>query len=972
MIATIAALASDFHIILQSRWPFWLLAATMLIGVALVIYLYNAQRAIASRVYIIILTALRIMLLALVALMIYQPAIEWTHTQQTSGTLWLLLDQSSSMGMKDPQATTLERMRWAAALGKLPRAVEVSPLSGIAADIRIARSTLAQAQPDSTALRGNAGEEQRQELLKQLKQSRTTLSDIHDRINSNDPQTSAVRQSLKRALQIIDQAITDTTAAATLSDANNVIGWGVLLNNLDSAATEAQATADKTDGLMIARHNGTPAFEAALASVANLSRAELARAAIMQASQDQPGLKAVLEKYRVKVISVAQTAQSHAVMDHHVSDDTLHNALDPHGQATDLAAGLAMIGDQLTPQEPASVLMVTDGGHNTKNDPTEPARLLAARGVRIFGLLVGSHQVSSDAAVDQTNAPDWIYKDDTLKAAALVRLDGLAGKPIKVELLRGDTVIDTQTVVASSNQATERVSFSDKPSGDKSVYDYHVRVEVPPNDVNPQNNQQNFRVAVKKDKLAALMIDSYARWEFQYLQNYLERDQRLKLQSVLLHVPSVRGVPAASPVRASPDNPRVEAQILPETREQWQAFDVIILGDVPPDALPPAQLHLIASAVRDHGSMLIIIPGREYMPSAYLNSPLLDLLPVENTNPWLPDELSSHLTAGFRPGLAPESAGSVLTQLGLDAAQNQAIWSQMPAWYWHTPQTLAKPGAAVVWYIAERDNRNAAAPVSETTRKRALISTMNVGLGRVMYLASDQTWRLRQVGGENIHERFWGQVIRWAVGNDLPAGGRFVRFGAARSRYVSGEPVTVTIRVQREDYTPGQQMKFDVVARLADDKDQRVVGQVTAVETPEAPGYYRATLGGLPAGNVEITLRGADVERLLDQDPTVTLRSLVIPIAPTLDLERRNMNTNPAMLANITAAGNGAMADGAYAANLAHALPQLQREVHSTQQVGMFTAPDQKGSLYAHWIFLAAFVLVITAEWIVRKIAGMV
>ncbi len=970
MIPLLAAIISDSHITLQSRWPWWVLWPMLLISVALVVYLYRAQLVLASKKIIIMLTILRVALLALVALLIFQPALQWVSTQRTSGSLWLLLDQSTSMAMTDPQSSALERLRWAGALGKLPGSIQPSGMSAIAAKIRMARGNLAAAQPDASMLRDRAGDDQHNPFVKKLQDIRQYLGGISDEINGTDPQAGTSRQNVRKVIQQIDQAVTDTMSASSMGDANARIPWGIMLNNLDSAAADAQTVADKADALLITRYAGSPAYEAAVASMSSLSRAQIAQAMLTQAAKNEPSLRDALEKYKVKVISVSQSAQAHPAMDHRVNDETVHNSLEPRGQVTDLAAGLAMIGDQLTPQEPSSVLLVTDGGHNAKSDPTESARLLSARGVKVYGLLVGSTQVSADAAVDQTDAPDWIYKDDTLKAAALVRLDGLVGKPVKIEFLRGSTVVDTQTITAKNPQATERVTFSDKPSADESVYEYTVRVDPPSNDINPQNNKQSFRVAVKKDKLSAIMVDAYARWEYQYLRNFLERDQRLKLQSVLLHVPTVPGLPTGGQVRASPDNPRIEAQLLPETREQWQAFDVIVLGDIPPEVLPAAQLHLIASAVRDRGAMLIIIAGREHMPADYLNTPLLDLLPVELSNPWSPDELTAHVRRGFRPGIAPESSGSVLTQLGLDAAQNQALWSQLQSWYWHAPQTVAKPGASVVWHIADRD-RNAETS-SEAIRKRALISTMNVGLGRVMFLASDQTWRLRQVAGQNAHERFWGQVVRWAVGSDLPAGGKYVRFGASRSRYVAGEPVTITARIQKEDYTPGQQMNVRVVATMADDKEHRVVGQVTATETPEAPGYYRAALGALPAGNVEITLRGPDVERLLDQDPTATLKSLVIPIAPTLDLERRNMNTNPAMLANIIQAGGGVWADGTQATLLGQQLPQLQREIHTTQQMGMFTDPDKPDTLRAHIVFLVLFSIVLTAEWIIRKIAGLV
>ncbi len=90
---------------------------------------------------------------------------------------------------------------------------------------------------------------------------------------------------------------------------------------------------------------------------------------------------------------------------------------------------------------------------------------------------------------------------------------------------------------------------------------------------------------------------------------------------------------------------------------------------------------------------------------------------------------------------------------------------------------------------------------------------MPVGLGHSLYLASDQTWRLRQVAGENLHDRFWGQVLNWAVGSDLPAGGKYVRFGTNEPAYDQTQPVIVTARILHEDLTPYTGLGFSAVAR---------------------------------------------------------------------------------------------------------------------------------------------------------------
>ena len=97
---------------------------------------------------------------------------------------------------------------------------------------------------------------------------------------------------------------------------------------------------------------------------------------------------------------------------------------------------------------------------------------------------------------------------------------------------------------------------------------------------------------------------------------------------------------------------------------------------------------------------------------------------------------------------APEGAASILNQFTIDPAANAKLWSAIPAWYWHSQQTQAKPAASVLWQITDRagsvnDSKDNVDPLA-SARKRALLAVMPLGLGRIVYLASDSTWRLRR------------------------------------------------------------------------------------------------------------------------------------------------------------------------------------------------------------------------------------
>ena len=127
-------------------------------------------------------------------------------------------------------------------------------------------------------------------------------------------------------------------------------------------------------------------------------------------------------------------------------------------------------------------------------------------------------------------------------------------------------------------------------------------------------------------------------------------------------------------VKASPLNERDDAEFLPASVDGWSAFDMIVIGDVPPEFLTTEAQQQIAAAVRDRGSTLIVIAGPLNFPQRYGNSPLEELLPGAHLQQLDRRALSDHSTGGFRPMIAPEGISSVLSQFQLDEqADAQAL-----------------------------------------------------------------------------------------------------------------------------------------------------------------------------------------------------------------------------------------------------------------------------------------------------------
>ena len=64
--------------------------------------------------------------------------------------------------------------------------------------------------------------------------------------------------------------------------------------------------------------------------------------------------------------------------------------------------------------------------------------------------------------------------------------------------------------------------------------------------------------------------------------------------------------------------------------------------------------------------------------------------------------------------------------------------------------------------------------------------------------------------------------------------------------------------------------------------------------------------------------------------------------------------------------------DAPYADVLVDSIPDLNYKVSTVQQIGMFGDPKDDWTRYSHYGFLIAFAVLVTAEWITRKVVGLV
>lgn len=967
-----------------THWPIWLLGGLALLACALIVWLYRLERQVVSRRLGLALTGLRVLVAVLLVAMLARPVLSRVRTTRQQGHLVLLIDTSASMGLADRQATPSERLRLAEALG-VPGGQRPYALDRLAPRLRSAGQALAPQAEQLSQLLAAPREVLTEQLAAQRPAIRDAVLAARDALAAGAEQAAAplrdgvsldsdVRAQLMDLQARLDEARGRMEAAAgRLQETPSVDAAADVLEHcrravatLEEAAPQALALAVALDEACYAQL--TEADRQAVDAVAGRSRLEIAASLLRRPSGEdgEPLLERLARQYHLHVYSfdsgVAATSADALPTSAPTADDV---------QQTDLAGALRRPMTDLAGQRVAAVVVVSDGRHNAGDDPAAAARQLANQGTPVVSLLAGSSVPPTDAAITALEAPDTIYVDDRFTLEAQVKLDGLVGREVRVALLRGEEVADFAVLTPGTAAYRTRVQLGDTVDA-PGQHAYRIAIDPQEGEVFPDNNAYPITLSATAERTKLLVIDRVPRWEYRYLKNlFAGRDQSVQLQHVLLAPVGIEDRPPAVPLPASVTNEGHEATALPLTAEEWLKFDVIVLGDVAPEQLGPDALRALERFVGDRGKTLVLIAGPNAMPRAYAGLSFADLLPVTF------EAGAPPVHEPYRVALTDEGRASPMLRLAEQDEQAFAPWENLPTQYARAAVTQAKPAAEVLAYALEvagsgpATTEPASGPAGEDedrlarwreyVSRRALVVAGQYGLGRVLMLNFDGTWRLRYRTGDMYHHRFWGQVIRWATASRLPAGTSFVRLGTDRTRYAPLSRPVVRARLLGADYAPLPTQQVAVRVLRDGEAVVRLPMRPTGGEG-DASGLFEAQLPPLRGGSYRAVLEAPDAQSLLEREGVeeVATDFTVDPSAPAEQIDLAADATLLAALADLTPAGRVLPIDAI--ADLPDALPE-----------GLYVSrePPAEQALWASWPVLGALLAALTLEWVLRKRAGL-
>lgn len=571
-----------------------------------------------------------------------------------------------------------------------------------------------------------------------------------------------------------------------------------------------------------------------------------------------------------------------------------------------------------------AVLLISDGDWNLGKSPVSAATRFRTLNVPVFTIATGSEKPLPDIALLNVSAPSYGLLGEQVSIP--FKIQNYFNREVKttvslqsqgIEVARKDVVLPPFGLVQDS------LVWSPQDLGE---FPLTVKLPVEKEESLTDNNEQNFRMSVRAEKLNVLVVESSPRWEYRFLRNALARDPGVDMQCLLLH-PGL-----------APGDGRNYIQKFPDNKEALSKFDVVFLGDVGigPKELTEEDAERIKGLVEQQGSGLVFLPGAAGRELTLTKSALNDLLPVsfDTSKPKgvaLPTQSHLNLTGAGR--------GHLLTMLAADEDKNQNVWKNLPGFYWCAAVEKNRPGSEVL--AVHSSLRNA-------WGRMPLLVTRPYGNGKVLFMGTDGAWRWRRGVEDKYHYRFWGQVVRWMAHQRHLAQGVGIRLTYSPEDPRAGETVYMQATVLDANGYP-------VEKGLVSGSIKAPTGNQENVEFSSVQGGW-----GVFKSSFVPSVGGAYKVRLACEEAGRNLETEIIVTRPNREKLGQPANVSAMReMADITRGESGGVAD----------LPAILKKILVLPEPQPI---EKRIRLWCNPWWGGAILLVFALYWTFRKLAGMI
>ncbi|MCX5685666.1 MAG: glutamine amidotransferase [Planctomycetota bacterium] len=639
----------------------------------------------------------------------------------------------------------------------------------------------------------------------------------------------------------------------------------------------------------------------------------------------------------------------------------------PEDPRTDIGEALAFMANPQggTPSDRlAAVVLISDGRANRARTSAEAAaRQLAARGVKVYAVLVGSERPTDrvrDVAVRDLRAPARVHVGNRAEIRAVVATLGMAGKAFEAVLTLDGKEAERRKFTPDANQTTEEITFTPVIAdgvGKEGVRSPDsVRLQTPslptpalvrvalvveplPDELITTNNRAESAISVDEGDVRVLYLDGRIYPEGKFLARAIGEAKGIDLDRRIL----LGGSPPAASNAA--------AVVSAPTPEEIENFNVIMIGDLPASAVPAATITRMAERVRAGRLSVLALGGLSaYGAGGWAATPLAGILPF---------------TIRDGDGQTP---GPIRFRPAAHAAEHFIFAGDTPAAPLAFDALPPMAGASAVGALLPTARLLAASPEG-----LPLLAVREFDRGRVAALTVDTTWQWVQAPSETrgaeVHRRFWRQLVLWLAGRDgRPQADLWVM--TDRPRYMLSDPdrppqAEVTAHASGSTSAPETQLigPDGATRKLqlsADDGDWRAVVPLTNAGT-----YTLKVIAEAPPSSPD---RKVGVTPELPRNPDLTVGARTHEaetkfVVEEQDFETANILADAEGLARIARAGGGVLLP---IDRLGDLLTELAGSL--TPQV---VAVERRLPLGSGRVFLAMVLALLAAEWVLRRRWGL-
>ena len=568
-------------------------------------------------------------------------------------------------------------------------------------------------------------------------------------------------------------------------------------------------------------------------------------------------------------------------------------------------------------QSLAGIWVISDGAHNTGVQPHTVGSELSNAGVPLYFYGVGITS-PRDIIITEMDAPPAAFLEDELLVRVRVRSQGLAGENGQLILtLNGEKVAEETVAFGPDGEQQIPLRFKTDIAGD---FELKASMAARDDETDSNNNEATRRLRIVDEKIKVLFVEQSPRWDYRYLQAVLTRDRRVEAKTLLLE-----GDPALAREENTPYLER-----FPENKKDLFEYDVVVLGDVDPKRLTVTQMENLNEFVSRFGGAFVMIAGRKFSPHAYMDTPVADMLPVE---------FEKSADGGGEESIADKPIRVQLTALGKvdpmlnlvgEEEDSLTLWDDLPPIYW-VAQVDSKPGAEVLMVDPNQETDHGKLPI---------IARHRYGLGQVLYVGTDNTWRWRRNVGDLYYTRFWGQISQRMAQQRFIGADKRTQISLNSQNYMTGDRIRAYARLYQEGYEPFDEEEVSGVYTSIDGRQSEVMLKVVEGQ----PGLFFGEFIAPAAGQYQFHLAPSPETK---RDFTVAEASL--------EMAETAMNAN--LMENLATLTKGRFFREEDLHELPGAIKAERVGVQSRMEVELWSTP----------LYFILILLVVTVEWVVRK-----